>query len=362
MYEIRQFFGNKGEWSELYAAASLLSNAGAFAADASQSAIENEFYEVLKVYLPTRGDEFDLYQIDGDDVRIQHFDGREGTIQRSEIEALLPSVFEQIKDESNPPTFTIESGNRLIALLERESMSASSAQQASDMDLQLKDPETEVIRPKVGFSVKSQVGSPSTLLNASGATNFTYRIVNSNSTMSLDPLGLVLESDSVISILGKLAQAGYSLEFESMDNQVFKENLELVDALMVENVAKLLHTYYMSSKSTLSEVVPEAFPESDAQSRQKIFKIKQMLGVVAMGMRPSTSWDGDVTKFRGMLVVTPKGEVNVYYLNNLRDFEEFLFRSVKFERGARGRHKYGVVYEVNGEHFIKLNLQIRFVK
>ena len=118
----------------------------------------------------------------------------------------------------------------------------------------------------------------------------------------------------------------------------------------------------MSTGSTLVDVVPIAFPESDATSKQKTFKIKQMLGVMAMGMRPSVAWDGDVTKFRGMLVVTAQGEVIVYYLHNLRDFEEYLFGSLKFERGSRSRHRYGTVYEEHGDLYIKLNLQIRFVK
>ncbi len=360
MLEIRQHFGNKGEWSELYAFGCLLSDGGAFAADASQSAIENEFYQVLKVYIAAREENFDSYVIEDELIRIEHSDGRENTIKRSQIRALLPLVFEEIRDESNPPTFTIENGNQLMALLERDSVKANSTQHASDMDLLIKDPDTNIVRPKVGFSVKSQVGSPSTLLNASGATNFTYKIRSSNATQAIERLDI--EQDSVRTILETLVTAGYSIEFDSIDNNVFRENLELVDALMVENIAKLLLTYYMSTSSTLADVVPLAFPESESTSKQKIFKIKQMLGVMAMGMRPSVAWDGDVTKFRGMLVVTAKGEVIVYYLHNLRDFEEFLFRSVKFERGSRGRHRYGTVYQVDGEYFIKLNLQIRFVK
>lgn len=31
-----------------------------------------------------------------------------------------------------------------------------------------------------GFSIKSQLGSPSTLFNASGATNFTYKVIGNN--------------------------------------------------------------------------------------------------------------------------------------------------------------------------------------
>jgi hypothetical protein len=84
------------------------------------------------------------------------------------------------------------------------------------------------------------------------------------------------------------------------------------------------------------------------------------LGAVAMGLRPSIEWDGDTTKFSGILVVKNNGEVVFYYLYNRKNFEEYLFKNVAFERPSTNRHKYGSIYKENGIDKIKLNLQIRF--
>ena len=95
-------------------------------------------------------------------------------------------------------------------------------------------------------------------------------------------------------------------------------------------------------------------------SRQPVFKMKEFLGAVAMGLRPSSPWDGDTTRFSGILVVKADGEVVFYYLYNRKNFEEYLFRNVAFERASTSRHKYGEIYSENEELKIKLNLQIRF--
>ena len=73
-------------------------------------------------------------------------------------------------------------------------------------------------------------------------------------------------------------------------------------------------------------------------------------------------WDGDTTRFSGILVVKMNGEVVFYYLYNRKSFEAHLFRNVYFERPSTSRHQYGEIYQSNGKFFIKLNLQIRFNK
>jgi len=81
-----------------------------------------------------------------------------------------------------------------------------------------------------------------------------------------------------------------------------------------------------------------------------------------MGMRPATEWDGDTTKFKGIILVKNDGDVVFYYLYNRKSFEEYLYNNVRFDRPDTSRHQYGAIYEENGEHFLKLNLQVRFVR
>jgi len=360
MDNAHEHFANVGEWSELYVLGYLLSEGGAFAADAQQSAIENVFYEVLNVQLANKDSTVVRYEIENDLVYIRHASGKIKTLPRAEIKSALNRLFEDLSEDANSKTFTIESGNYLANLLDREFVSAGSQMRTYDMELVLKDPDNSVVRPKVGFSIKSQLGSPSTLLNASGATNFTFRIDGTNSKALLSELNL--PQGSVIANLEQIFKAGYELELEHIDNSTFESNLTRIDSVMPENLAKLLLTFYRTGNSKLANVADIAFPKEDPSSEQKIYKTKQLLGSIAMGMRPSTAWDGDSSKFKGMIVVKAKGDVVVYYVLNLPDFQEFLFHSVRFERGSTSRHKYGQIYTQNGENYIKLNLQIRFTK
>ena len=52
------------------------------------------------------------------------------------------------------------------------------------------------------------------------------------------------------------------------------------------------------------------------------------------------------------------GELNFY---NQNDFEDYLFKNTKLETASTSRHKFGFVYEENGQQFFNLNLQIRFL-
>ena len=153
---------------------------------------------------------------------------------------------------------------------------------------------------------------------------------------------------------------GYHLEFLETENANFYQNLTLLDMQFPTYLAKVLLQYYLTGEKTFARAVDLVFPEQNQNSRQPIFKLKEFLGAVAMGMRPSSNWDGDTTKFSGILVVKRNGEIVFYYLYNRKKFEDFLFNNVAFERGDTKRHKYGTIYNENGSDKIKLNLQIRF--
>ena len=356
--------GNIGEWSELYALTYILGHGGAHAADANQSSIEHVFYQALSASITPIGNGAHGYVIEEHQVHILCGDSELVVVDRTEILEIL-NVFKQeliaeVKGSRSKGVFNLPSGDKLIRKLRRNALRASSMDQTSDLELVLKDKDNKIGRPKVGFSVKSQMGSASTLLNASGATNFTFKIVSDSPKQKLGELNF--EDKSVVAIIDQLSLHGYRLQFHALESDKFRRNLTLIDTQMVENVSKLLLEFYSSKSTKLSEIAKVVFPDHDDSSQQKIFKIKQMLGAIAMGMRPGNAWDGDVTKFKGLILVTKNCDVGIYYLDNLSDFQEFLFESVKFEQPSRSKHKYGSLYEVDGDFFIKLNLQIRFLE
>jgi type II restriction enzyme len=351
--------GNLGEWSELYTLGYLLVHGGAFAADENQKKIPDIFHRVLQVYLAEKSGQPETeYVINKDDVAI-FIDGKQSaTVYRSTIESSLELLLQDLTNGSHKKTFSLTTGTSLLELLNRSRISASSSERENDLELILEDLVTKSPTPRVGFNIKSQIGGRSTLLNASGATNFVYKIIEDDPSIQNELPKFVhgKHRDNLKLLYG----AGFHLEFESMSNDIFYQNLTLLDMQFPNYLARILLESYLTGEKSFEKVVAKVFPTNQSASRQPVFKIKEFLGAVAMGLRPSTLWDGDTTSFSGILVVKADGEVVFYYLYNRKNFEEYLFKNVAFERASTSRHKYGEIYSENGFDKLKLNLQIRF--
>lgn len=92
------------------------------------------------------------------------------------------------------------------------------------------------------------------------------------------------------------------------------------------------------------------------------YKIKRFLTDIALGMMPSKVWTGELDATGGYLVVKDDGEVLCYQLYNRNDFEDYLLNNTKLETASSSRHNFGSIYNEGDKQFIKLNLQIRFIK
>ena len=87
-----------------------------------------------------------------------------------------------------------------------------------------------------------------------------------------------------------------------------------------------------------------------------------MLTECALGMLPSKPWDGTADATGGYIIVREDGEVLCYHLFNRNEFENYLLLNTKFETASTSRHQFGSIYKENGKYYLKLNLQIRFIK
>lgn len=350
---------NIGEWSELYSLGYLLVHGGAFAADIRQNRDSNTFHKVFQVHFSNRSLSQLSYFIGPEEITIFESGVKTKILKRSDIDILLSRMFKELTDGSRTGTFELPAGLALAQLLNKETVSASSSEIANDIELVLEDPETGSPTPRVGFNIKSQVGGRATLLNASGATNFIYIIENSShGDESSFP---EFEHGKHRSNLQKLYSSGYSLKYDSISSDSFTSNLTLLDMKFPDYLGRVLLNSYLLGIDQFSEAVDSVFPIDHADSRQPIFKLKEFLGAVAMGLRPSKPWDGDTTKFSGIIIVKSNGECLFYYLKNRKNFEEYLFSNVGFERPSTRRHGYGAIYNNSGINYIKLNLQIRFM-
>lgn len=356
----KQTTGNTGEWSELYALGFLLANGGAYGADKDQNRKDDLFYRVLKIIFAEKvGKQKMTYEINNDAIDISVGANIVASIKTQKVKGVLHKMFETLSVKNEGRAFPLEAGSEMMQILQKEVIKASSSDK-KDLDLIILDMKTNLPSPEIGFSIKSQLGSPSTLVNASKATNLTYEILDAN--MEVPKVLPMLHDKNVKDNIRLLLSQGYKIVFHKVDSDIFQSNLSLIDSNLAQYIGKILLSYYSREASGLADLVSINFPAEIRESKQPIHKIKEFLSVMALGMMPNTVWNGILTSLGGFLLVKKDGDVLCYYLYNLEDFQEYLLNNTKLDTPSTTRYGIGKIIEEKNRYFIKLNLQVRFRK
>jgi len=219
---------------------------------------------------------------------------------------------------------------------------------------------------KLGFSIKSWLGSMPTLLNATGATNFIFEIKSPQQLSDTE----IENANKIKNFYDKFVyfqRHNIKLSFSNISRQNFYDNLILVDSQLPQILAYILEDHYSSQKvNKISDLVSRLADADPLGLSNKYFyekKIRDFLSVIALGMMPNTPWNGYHSINGGHIVVSKSGEILTYfYIYFPQEFENYLFNRTKLERGSTTRHKFGQIYfDKDGERaYINLNLQIRF--
>lgn len=364
MANVTQSRGNIGEWSELYALAYLLVSGGAHAADEEQRPTPDLYFKVLQVVIASHELQEEMrYDINENSISIFENGYLIDEIEKSELKVGIEYFFNDLASGVGRKTFALPSGDKIMRLLHKKTISAGSGERETDLQLVIADEVSGGPTPRYGFSIKSQLGQAATLLNSSGSTNVIYEIIADSNKTQRDIPDLTKSPSSHPQNIRSIYAAGYKLEFQEYQNIVLSENLSYVDSKLPEHLARvLLQSYISDDVKDFSRISEMVFPLSSRASDQPLFKLRELLGAISMGLRPSSTWKGNSSKFKGLMVVKKDGNLVFYYLNTRLNFEEYLFNNVRFDRPSTSRHKYGQVFEEDGRYFIKLNLQIRFKK
>jgi len=361
---VTQTRGNIGEWSELYALAYLLVHGGANAADEKQNAIPDLYYRVLQIIIASHDLQEEMrYDVNSNNIIIFQNGDVLDEIDKEILQSQIDIFFRDLTSGIGKKTFPLPSGEKLMRLLHKRTISAGSSERETDLQLVIADEETGGPTPRYGFSIKSQLGQAATLLNSSGSTNIVYEIVGNPKKEQLGIPDISKTPSSHPQNVRAIYDAGYFLNFFEYQSDTFSENLSYVDSNLPLHIAKvLLQSYLQDDIKSFAKISELVFPISEKNSNQPLFKLREFLGAVSMGLRPSTKWRGNPSKFKGLMVVKEDGNLVFYYMNSRLNFEEYLFQNVRFDRPSTRRHRYGQIYEEDGRILIKLNLQIRFRK
>lgn len=357
--------GNKGEWSELYVLLRLLGDTKLQPGDAAMQKIPGLYYPVLSVTRTDAGGHRTCYSLENEDVVIS--DGTTET--RMPVMRFLENSYHLLAEikKKKKGTFNVPRAESFMQDIRCTALKAGSSAK-SDISVMIHDRRTGQ-KPVLGFSIKSQLGSPSTLLNAGRSTNFVYKIIGNLSKKDIAQINSIASSSKVKERLSAIYAKGASLRFRELYNRTFENNLILIDSSLPELLGHLVLDFYsQSTHSTLQDL-------TDALKRQNPlhydigqnhifyeYKIRRFLTDIALGMKPATVWHGEYEVKGGYLIVKEDGDIICYHIYDKNEFEDYLLNNTRLETASTSRHDFGKIYEQNGKLYFNLNLQIRFAK
>ena len=347
---------NKGEWAELYTLVRILLDNKVPALDKQANPIRGKFYHFMEL----------IRQESGTQLRFVPYDSttsnESATLlpSRQELTRLNEKFLREILTTAGS-SFSSKYGEEIMNLLGITSLKAASSQKI-DISAKLAgligSDEAEL-----GFSIKAQLGSPSTLFNAGTHTIFNYKIVGGN--VDVDAINSIESNSKYVDRVRAIYDSGAELVFDSINSDVFPENLDLIESSLQAKLASLIVDSYRSNSKHVVDVISNtASRSSDANLQNKLtYQIKNFLRAVALGMVPRTPWDGNLSAYGGYLIVDPNGNVGCLHLQNDDIFKDYLIENTKFETPAQKAGAFGDIKALpNGDLTFSLNLQIKFLK
>ena len=329
-----------------------------------QNKIQDLFYPIIMILRQDKDGNYN-YRLQDKDVVIQTPAGEEllripASVFLVEAENLLKAINE------NDGAFGVPKIEVFMDSIYCHSLKAKSSVK-TDIRIILHDRRTK-INSEMGFSIKSQLGGDSTLLNASKATNFNFKVTGVNfsddeitAINSINP-----KRNKVIERVNAIKNKGASLVFDKVDNSTFRNNLVMLDGDLPTIIANLLLEQLNTGVSTLKELaerITETNPlkyDIEQTSPFYAYKIKHLLTSAALGMMPATAWSGRFDANGGYLVVKKDGEILCYHFYDRNRFEDYLFSNAYLERSSTTRHEYAsIIKETDGSLSFKLNFQVR---
>lgn len=356
--------GNKGEWSEIYTLFRLLGEGKLYAGDENLNKLDI-YYPIINIIRQEQSLHEYKPNINQNIVVIDEEGNEYARISMDKFLRESESLLQSIKGNS-ARTFEIPDTECFMNKIGCSKLKAPSKDKA-DIHIVIHDLRTNMAH-QLGFSIKSQLGGDSTLINASTATNITYRVTGGD--MSDKQLNEINSIEDHLPKMQALLEKGYSLKYYDIEHPTFKNNLLFLDYCMPEFIAQCLlygsSPHFSRRVKDVVELVAKDNPLNFKGNNVLSFyehKMKVLLIDSALGMTAGKDWNGKYDANGGYIVVKKDGDIVCYHFYNRNDVEDNLYNNTRFERGGRDRHHFGSLYRADDNNvYMKLNLQIRFTR
>jgi hypothetical protein len=336
---------NKGEWSEVFALLRTLSDGILKGCNAR---LEHQINDTIPfIYLKhTAVNGSDIYyHVENENIKIINLTDTK-IISRSSLNSAANIIFDKITN-SNSRTFRIIEIDNILEEIQHPRLKSPTASK-SDLIIAISEKNRFVER---GFSVKSNLGANTSLVNASKATNFLFEISSVKSEW------LPLKAKKLVANIPV-----ESIRFIGMDNTTYHHNLQLIDLQLPQIIAFMLIHYFRGLSTRISDLLAEITHQNPLSlSNTDLYraKIEEFLVSSALGMVPTQEWNRLHSADGGMMIVKESREVVTFYCINAQSmnyFRQYLIENCYLDTASTTRHGFGRVYDDNK---LKLNLLVR---
>ncbi len=348
---------NKGEWTELLVLIKLLLDKTLSLSDAKLNK-NNSYLKINKVTTHNLQSEFLLTNLSTVIIKNKK-DKSEKQINIAELinTESINLLISKIKENSQ--TFEVPEFRVIQDMLGFNVIKGGNSNQKADILLDIEN--NFIQKENEGFGIKSYLGGKPSLLNASGNTNFIFK-VNGINRSYIDEVNAISTTTKLRDRLLRIEQLGGTFEYIGAERDVMDFNLKMVDSEMPQIVGQILLCFYKDRISSLQEITGKLLKNSKNEDNKILLvtKIKKMLVDSLLGFFAGAKWSG-IYEANGTIIMKNDGDCVGFHIIELENLKNYLFENIKLDTPSTTRHRFGKLYlEKDGELYFKLNLQLRF--
>ncbi len=288
------------------------------------------------------------------------YDNKLEAIDIDDIKQFYELMYNEIYNSNNGiGSFNITSINSLLFKLGIENNFKSIANKKDDVTLINLD-NNKNINVKLSYSIKSQLGRPAIILNASKHTNFIYKITNISED-DVKRINSINTPSKLKDRIHELEKINANIEFVGLTSDAFEKNLKMIDYKLPDVLAEVLLNSYKNDEKFLKKL----FSESSIYETNElsIKKLKDFLEAISFGIMPSKEWNGINNVNGGIIIVSNDKKIYVldmiYFSDEVR---KYLLENTKLDSPSSTRYNMLNIYKKNNEFYFTLNLQVRYIK
>lgn len=372
---------NYGEWGELYVLLRLLGDGRLSLTDESEHEIDGYHMDVVEVLRRETEGRLVRYKVKGRQHRVVDVvvnDGEPRKVASADFSDKADELLSFVRGRHSAPFTVPDELGFFFDRIEVEHYKAK-GQDKSDIFLTVSDPRTGLVRPDVGYSIKTKWSKKSTLFNTARASATVYQLTGPMTDGLAEEVNAVRDARGHADVIGRCARVreeGCGFEFQGYAMaqragcRAMEENLDLINPHLVTVWRRVVEAHFLerlhpngTSVAKIGEWLVETNPCGITRPEAKYpYMLKSFLYASYCGMTASTLWDGESRVNGGLITVGQDGKVLAFNALEGDVFKSYLYHhcNIDYPDTSVSHGDYGKVYKQDGHFFFNLNFQVRF--